>query len=172
MPKVKAEDRILTSAYADVRALAEFNEDKNNCAVVAVAFVCGLTYVEAEKALKDAGREMGKPTKDEVIEKAIKAVGGKLKEVDMQEVIEEFPAPHDNLKNLTLHHPVRFKDEWPEGVFLAFSKGHVSAIVHGEVHDHARGSTKRLRRLVQVIMPSAESEESPQTEEDELAVAA
>lgn len=158
MPKVKPEHRTHLQPYAEVSA--EAVGDANSCTVVALALVTGSSFKLAQETMAQHGREVGHAVHQSKLLEAAQALGFKCEEVVAQDIIDTFPKPHFNLKSLTMHHPERFKAQWPDGRYFAFTKGHVAAVVDKEVHDHSRGATSRITRLVRVYKEDATSAET------------
>ena len=138
-----------TNEYESLRSTAKSMGENNDCSVKAVALVCGVPYEQAHAVLKELGRKPGKGATLPTIMRAVRALGKQTSIVGRREFISKYPAGHrDVLKNITTHHPARFHDVWKDGkTYLAFTRGHVLAIIDGVNHDHTVGSAKRIKTL-------------------------
>lgn len=148
MAKIKRIDlpRSLSDAYAQRNMMNETND----CTVVALSVVTGMSYPEAHKAMQAQGRKPGKGSNG--IEKALAAAGFKLKRVNIQSIIDKFPKPHcDVLKNFTTHHPRRFPGCIDKSkVYMAYTNRHVLGIREGEVRDWSINTSLRVYALWEV----------------------
>lgn len=127
--------RKLTDTYKQLEGLSSSVGENNDCAVKALALVTGVDYLTAHSKLSDLGRKKGAPTKNAHLRQAVKDLGFTLKPVHRHQIISQYPGNHKNKKNITTHHPARFPAPWRGKTFMAFTKGHVLAIVDGKVHD-------------------------------------
>lgn len=126
--------------------------EKNDCSVKAVALVCDVSYDVAHAEMAKQGRKKGRGASTTSIELACIALGKNLNPVNPRHVIAQYPGVHKNLQNVTTHHPARFADVWKDGkTYLAYIKGHVLAIVDGQVHDWTVGRAKRIYRIREVV---------------------
>ena len=134
------------------RKAFELNE-RNDCAVKAVAIATGSEYETVHKLMTEFGRKQRRGTHDFVTTKTLTALGFKIVRVDIQSIIEAFPRPHcDVLKNLTTHHPRRFPGcVDPNKSYLAWVNGHILAIKGGVVHDWTVNRSLRIISLYEVV---------------------
>lgn len=143
-----------TQEYNNLASASYSLHEANDCAVKAVAAVCGVTYEEAHATLKSFGRKDRKGTRVVLIDRAIKHFGKKLERVPASHFISRYPKGHrDVLVNVTSHHPERFNKVWKDGEsYLMYVSGgsHVLAIVDGVNHDWTKGSAKIACRIFKV----------------------
>lgn len=113
--------------------------DRAHCSVIAIAAITKLPPKQVQEALAAAGRRIGHGTTEWQHTRALKLLGFKPTFHDrlwIEAMIASYPAPHNNLKNITTHHPRRFKKAWAnQPDMLLFSSSHVAAFVDGKVVD-------------------------------------
>lgn len=149
MPAIKKVS--YTQTFSKLNEISFDAREYNDCAVKAVALVCGVEYKKALDKMTELGRKARRGTDFFIIDQAIKFFGKRTARIDKREIIANYPSPHrDVLKSITTHHPRRFNKVWPKGTYLLYSKGHVSACIDGVVHDWAINRAKRVWRMEQV----------------------
>lgn len=127
--------------------------EANDCAVIAIAAACKVSYKRAHKVLADLGRKDGAGAPMLIILQAAKTLGFNLTPVDIHErFINNYPDHHKGgFNSATMHHPARFPEQWEDGkVYLAFTKKHVSCINNGKVDDWACGTKRSIQELYEV----------------------
>ena len=138
-----------TEVFSRMHEESRAKGEKNDCAVKAVAVVCGVSYEEAHAVLKAKGRKEGQGTAIVTIREAVKAFGKTPRSWghgEVQDMISRYPGVHKNLKKITTHHPVRFKKVWSEEItdpVLIFTNNHVAAYRDGQLHDWSIGRALR-----------------------------
>jgi hypothetical protein len=151
MPAIKK-----TSHHPDFHKLdTERREmrDNNACAVIALCAVTGAPYKQVYDLLAKHGRKHGKGTYWNAENKVLADLGFKRTRVHLDQLIAKYPLPHCNvLKNVTTHHPRRFPGCFPAGKLLAWTRGHILAIVDGEVLDWTVNSPCRITSM-DIITP-------------------
>lgn len=146
------EPKDFTHLSIDARIIGETND----CAVKAVAIVCGISYHEAHAELKKQGRKARCGTYRHQTRAAIEALGFKITEwtfMEMQQFIESrYPGNHKGLKSITSHHPRRFPKAWANchPNMLFFSSSHVMAVKDGEVKDWAINNALRIQKIWEI----------------------
>jgi hypothetical protein len=149
MPALKKTPKheTFTKLEATVRSFS----DKNACAVIAVAAATDKPYEEVHQLFLEEGRKPGKGTPDYISGRVIKLLGFKRTRVDLDEILAKYPLPHCSvLKNVTTHHPRRFPGTFPEGRFIARTRGHALAIIDGQVVDWSANSALRIVQLYKI----------------------
>lgn len=109
------------------RRSAELGED-NDCSVKAVALACGLPYDAAHAAFEDAGRRHGRGVLTPQIFKALKVLK-----------INTQPISHLRQPNGSRYTPRTISRLLPFGRYLVYTRGHVFALVDGQVLDWTKG---------------------------------
>ena len=152
MTRIKATE--YTNTYSRVARSASEAMDSNCCAPVAVSIVADKPYEEIQAMFEEEGRKKGKATYVEVTKRVLARLGIELKMVNLESVIRGYPKPHcDVLKNVTTHHGRRFPGTFdPSKRYLAWTAGHVLAIVAGEVHDWSINRSLRIHKLDEVVI--------------------
>jgi len=136
-----------------VSKASEFNEH-NDCTVKATALVADITYAEAHALLKSLGRKDRQGCRMRtMLEDIGRSLSITFVELKKTSIIAKYPKGHcDVLKNLTTHHPARFNNVWKDGKsYLAFTRGHVAAIIDGKTHDWTEGKACRIISIFEVV---------------------
>lgn len=122
--------------YQQIRAESlRYNEHKD-CAVVAVAIVCGVDYSTAHRAQQSAGRRSRRGTPMSVTQEALNRLGYRYEKIDLG---------GRSCKT------VRGAERHPylqQGKFLIRVSGHILAMADGKVEDYTQG---RLYRVIEVF---------------------
>lgn len=147
MPAPKKISRTATFEMKNT-ALHSLN-DKNHCAVLAIAVLTGEPVEKVQAACEERGRKRGQGTCTFIMRNVLRDFGWTVREADPMTFIRQYPGNHGRvLKNVTTHHPARFNKVWKEVPrALLFSRGHVSASDHGELHDWAVGRALRVHTI-------------------------
>jgi hypothetical protein len=145
MAKINRQALPRTNAFTTLQAEANAVQETNDCAVKAVALVCGVSYEVAHAACAAEGRKPGKGMGTDHILRVVAKLGKRPTQVNVgQRFIENYPAAHKILRSVTTHHPDRFNKVWADGkTYLMFVSGHVLAIINGVNHDWSRGKARR-----------------------------
>lgn len=138
--------------YKALREASEKRGERNDCSVVAVAAVCDVPYEVAHETLRKLGRTRGRGTSTFQILEACKALGFTTERINRRDKIEQYPGVHGRvLKNITTHHPDRFKAVWRDGhKYLFLTSSHVAAVVNGVNVDWTRGRAKIVNFVYRV----------------------
>lgn len=152
MARIKATK--YTNTYASVARSASEAMDSNCCAPVAISIVAGKAYEEVQAMFEEEGRKKGKSTSYDISKRVMARLGIELKRVNLSDVIASYPNPHcDVLKNVTTHHGRRFPGTFdPSKRYLAWTAGHVLAIVAGDVHGWSINRSLRIYKLDEVVI--------------------
>lgn len=133
------------------RKTAEHNE-RGDCCVKMIALACGVNYETAHEACESAGRKRRQGMSFNQYEQVFTQFGFLMERVDPREFIDQYPSPHDTLKNVTTHHPDRFKDVWQDGyVYVLHTNQHVTVVINGRNHDWTHGRALRVKSIHKVI---------------------
>ena len=138
--------------YKDLKRSSDDVNERADCSVVAVAAVAGVDYRSAHDAMTNAGRRRGTGASTRQIIDAAESFGFNCVRIQMIEKIRQYPGRHAYaLKNVTTHHPDRFKHVWRDGHnYLFFNSSHVAAVVNGENVDWSKGRAKRCVSIYRV----------------------
>lgn len=155
MPRISRDDKVKSSLFTELeKAKREFNE-KDDCAVIALAAAAQCSYADAHAALKRAGRKDRDGTYLGQVENALETFGLKLRrlsETEKDAKVLQYPGVHKNLKSITTHHPARFPDAWRDGkTYLFMPRGHFTLIRNGVNHDWSKGHSLRAISIFEVI---------------------
>lgn len=124
-----------TEAYLKATACSAEHAEKNDCTVIAVSIVTGRPYDEVHAALARHGREPGKGTNSSVYLAVIREFGCSV-----------IPERHEHCK--TVKTAERYLPR--HGTFLVRTRGHVLAVRDGKVHDHSRGSCRKVIDILRI----------------------
>ncbi len=127
--------------------------ERNDCAVRAVAAATGRPYDEVHALFKAEGRRDGGRTFCNITWAVLKQLGLKAEIRNPRDMISQYPGNHARvLKSVTTHHPDRFNKVWADGkTYLLFTPGHILAVVNGVNHDWTRGRAMRVTRMYEVV---------------------
>ena len=162
-PAKREEEKMPRANHAEETELyrsldANSGDEKNVCAVIAVAILANVSYDDAHRVMADLGRVEGKRTPNRLILHALRHFGCKLKRVNPQAIIAQYPKAHQVLNSVTTHHPKRFPKVWGELPPLWIrTNGHCAAFKNGELHDWSVSYTDRVREIYEVIPPNERS---------------
>jgi hypothetical protein len=155
MARINRKELMESQAYGKYRALAQTADtmsENRDCAVKAVAAVCGVSYEVAHDTLAKAGRQSGYGTPVPIIKRAVNDLGYRVIEVPMSEKIAQYPGNHKNLQSITNHHPHRFNKVWRDGNnYLFLNARHIAAVMNGELIDWSVGRPMPLIRLYKIV---------------------
>lgn len=129
--------RTITPEYVALTKEQQLYREDNDCTVKALALTTGISYAEAHKLLASLGRVNGKGFSSFLTREAVAHTGKRIRQVKViEEIVHQYPGKHKNKLRATTHQPARFPGAWKNGkTYMAFTKGHVLAIVDGVVHD-------------------------------------
>jgi hypothetical protein len=153
--KTKTASKIKRTAtsplYQSLRSESYRLGERNDCSVVAVAAVCGVSYADAHAALAKRGRKHKRGVYNSIIIDAVLGFSKTLERIDPKSIISSYPGIHKTLQNVTTHHPRRFPGSFnPSKCYLLFIKGHVLAVMGGEVNDWTINKAKRVIAIYEV----------------------
>jgi len=150
MPRIKAVET--TANYNALRQGTFAKREQGDCAVIAVAMACNVSYEDAHTALARYGRKFGQGTPTHIIWAAMRALGKDVRALSSRQFINEYPRPHNTLRGVTSHHPRRFAKVWKDGqTYLFLTASHILACVDGQVHDWSVNRALRVNVVYQVI---------------------
>lgn len=157
MPKLK---KIATTVnYSTASKGSFFAGEKNDCAVIAVTIATGKSYEEVHALMQALGRESGKGTPVPIIEKTILALGFRFKRWGYnarRAMMKSYPGIHGSdrgCRNITTHHPRRFRDAWREHDaknMLFLTPKHILAVTNGCVHDWSVNNSLKVIEVYEV----------------------
>lgn len=113
--------------------------EANDCSVLALSMSCRTTYEAAHTALKIAGRRDRRGVYPEHIKHATKTLGFTLG-----------PVIRPKQANGSKYTPRTIAEQFPAGRYLAYSRGHVFALVDGEVRDWHKGRKYHIIKVQEV----------------------
>lgn len=151
MPAIKR--TTVTDQYAVASRDAREAKEKGHCSPLAVSVLTGVDFNTVNAMMIEEGRKPRMGTHQYVADRVIDRLGFKRVRVDMQAIIKGYPLPHCNvLRNITTHHPRRFPGAFdPSKRYLAHVRGHVLAIVDGQVQDWSINNSLRIYKLEEIV---------------------
>lgn len=133
-------------ASATDRTLAD--AETNDCSVLAIAHVCGIPYSEAHLLAQQFGRDDRKAMYQKDICRAIRGKGWNVSRRYLVSFKRCYPR---KVENVTTYHPKRFPEVWDNGrKYIAFTDGHVLAIVDGAALDWTADRSIRVKEIYEV----------------------
>lgn len=142
--------------YSKLREASKTYGEKGDCAVVAVAIACEVSYDEARKALRKAGRKDRQGTYTYQIRKAVESLGFTWKEWTIKErlaLLDSYPRNKGrHPASLTTRHPIRYAETWGQidQTMMVFTAGHVAAFRDGKLHDWSENRSNRIIEMVRI----------------------
>ncbi len=129
----------LSPVFNEVQQASVAAGENNDCFPKAVAILTELPYETVTEAFSEAGRVSNQATPWAVARVAIEALGFKLERIANfeRDMIASYPGIAKTLKNVTTHHPARYKKCWEGQSVLLHTNRHVSAVKDGKMHDWA-----------------------------------
>lgn len=140
--------------YTNLRKSGNSVDETNDCSVIAVAAVCNKSYMAAHKALSDQGRKHRKGATLRQILDTVDNFGFFAQRVDSRYFLDQCGTGSRGRvrKNVTTKHPKRFPKVWKDGhTYLMSVRGHVLAIVNGEVVDWTATKSFRAQGIWRII---------------------
>jgi hypothetical protein len=152
MPRIK---RIgMTDEYNALVGKTFEHGETNDCAIKAICLVTGADYRTVREMLAERGRRARKGTYTADSLAVIRDLGfepWQLSYLEMREIVSRYPGCHKNLRHITTHHPRRFAQVWPKGRFLIQVRGHICAVIEGQLHDWSANKALRVISMWRVI---------------------
>ena len=151
MPSLKR--TTLNQDFASMAKEARDMNDRGFCSPVSVAMLTGESFAKVKEMMEERGRRHRAATHQHIANAVLEELGFKRVKVNLQDVLASYPKPHCNvLKNVTTHHPRRFPQAFdPSKKYLAHVRGHVLAIIDGEVKDWSVNNSLRIYKLEEVV---------------------
>lgn len=140
-----------SEVFLKLDAEATSMNERNDCAVKALAIVCEIPYKVAHDTLSLLGRKSRHGTQMSYTEQAVELNGCKMELVDPQHFIAKYPGAHKGLKSVTTHHMERFPEAWADGeTYLIRTSGHILAVVNGQNMDCTKGRAMRAKAIYRI----------------------
>jgi hypothetical protein len=137
--------------YCALQTKSRANNEKRDCAVIALSAVTGIDYARCLAALAAAGRKPGKGTYFHLTAQAAKALGFRVTNIAPKSFIRRYPGVHAGLKNVTTHHPTRFNKVWADGAnYLMRTNRHLAGVVNGVTVDWSARNSLRAHEVYRV----------------------
>lgn len=153
MAKINNQSLPRTNAFTKLQAETSAAQETNDCAVKAIALVCGVSYEVAHAACESKGRKARKGMQTYDILRTLSSLNKHFSKVNVQSrFVQNYPGAHKNLQSVTTHHPDRFNKVWADGkTYLMFVNGHVLAVINGTNHDWTRGKARRAVAVYEIL---------------------
>jgi len=150
MPSIKRH-KLDHSVYYSLNSHSARMTERSDCAVIAATALSEKPYAEVHAMFASLGRKSQTGTNWGVMAKAFTLLGLKLIHVEREHFLGRYPKAHRCLRNVTTHHPDRFKKVWADGNAYLFDTGrHVLAVKNGVNMDWTRGTATRVKRIYRV----------------------
>ena len=114
-------------------------KETNDCAVIALAIVMRTTYKATHAICADVGRKVGGRTHTRETFAAITAAGFAVEKITK-----------DRQKTGSRYTPKTIGDKLKRGYYLCFCRGHVFAVVNGDVEDWTNGRQHHITDMYKV----------------------
>lgn len=123
--------------YAEIRKESQGFQEKNDCAVIAVALAADVPYARAWEILRQEGRKPRHCTPTAFILSAIRKAGQNLR--DVTPLIQKYGNTVKNLEDC------KFRD-----TYLIFTSGHVLVLKKGKAIDWTSGRKNRITAVYRI----------------------
>lgn len=126
--------------------------EKNDCSVKAVSVVCNVDYETARTTLAKVGRQPGRGANGLQIKTAIFQLGFKAIDVDLSKFTAATKTVYNyNVNQPTTKHMAKFPKVWRDGkTYLVFVRGHVAAVVNGDLIDWSGKTALRISHVYEI----------------------
>ena len=151
MPAIRVECKMRDPRFNALAAVASINQERNDCAVKAVAVATQTSYEEVLRRMADFGRKNRRGTPMAVTDAVVQSLGYRMIPIPMRSMIDKYPGRAVNLRYVTSHHPHRYNRVWTDGnTYLLRTAGHILAIVNGVNIDWSKGRALRGHALYRI----------------------
>jgi hypothetical protein len=123
--------------FEQMQTVANQLKETKDCAVKAVAAATDTPYVVVRKMMQREGRRPSKPTRFDIIYKTIDMLGCKRNNVTNQYYAKTIRTLEREMKDV-------------KGSYMVYTRGHVLAIVDGEVLDWTKGRCHRIIKIEKI----------------------
>lgn len=155
MPRIKHTSTPEQFQKLHSEGLNEFKE-RGDCAVKAIAIACDVPYRTAYALCAKHGRKHGQGTYMHITERVVKELGYEMIRWGYnkrREMIAQYPGVHAGLKNITTHHPRRFRRVWAQHdgqVMMFLTARHILTVKHGQVIDWSVNKALQVQEIYTV----------------------
>lgn len=133
--------------YQKIKTDKLYKSDKNMCSVIATSIACRVPYDKAYKALENHGRKHGQGTYWYQQSAAIQELG-----CELEKVFNRGNRPLRQ-KNGSKYTPKTIGERLKKGYYICRVRGHVFAVVNGEVLDWTDGRNHHINEVYKVKVP-------------------
>ena len=118
----------------------EIKKETNDCFVIATSIVCRMTYKAAHELCAKYGRKEGRGLHTQPILRAVESMGFSVE-----------PVKRLKQKNGSKFTPKTIGDKLKRGYYLCFCRGHVFAVVNGDVEDWTEGRKHFIKSAYKIV---------------------
>lgn len=155
MPRIKYTRTPDTFNQLHTEGREQFKE-RGDCAVKAIAIACDVPYATAHALCAKYGRKHGSGTYMHITSNVLKELGFEMVRwgyTQYRNMIAQYPGAHSGLKNITSHHPRRFRRAWAQHdskVLMFLTARHILTVKHGEVIDWSVNKALQVTEVYEV----------------------
>ncbi len=150
MPRIQPNS--MSELYQKVELSSAINREGRDCAVRAVAILCGVDYKIVRDEMERIGRKKGHGTRMWITHTALNHFGFATVRVPHLEFIQKYPGYKPHWKGITTHHPTRFSKVWKDGHnYLFVTSRHVAAVIDGRTHDWSDNRALRVLSVYRIV---------------------
>lgn len=125
--------------YKQAASISESMNESNDCTVIALAIATESSYQDAHKVLSILGRKPRHGMNSRTI-KTMMQIGAKM----LGRVVDNTPTYPTSTTMATVG------ERYPHGRWLVICRGHIAALVDGQVQDWTAGRKHRVKMMLRV----------------------
>ena len=137
----------MSNRYAQAKKSRLTKGDSNYCSVVATSIACRVSYSKAHTACAQVGRKINRGMSNHAIFQAVNLLGCELTPVTNR---NNKPLRQRNGSKYT---PKTIGKRLKSGYYIVFVRGHVFAVVNGEVEDWTDNRAHHIYAAYRVTVP-------------------
>lgn len=138
-----------TQEFRELLKESRGHNEKEDCAVKAIAITTGKSYTDVRQTLEMIGRKHRNGTYIEDQIAACKALGYRMRKLTNDEMIAlRHSYPSRIPQSITTYHPRRYPTVWKNKPPMIFRvRGHVAGFKDGELHDWSTNRTLAVKEI-------------------------
>lgn len=152
---IDASDTNMVNKLVMLGAARSLKNERNDCAVRALAIACDVSYDEAHSACAAAGRKWRSGIRLDQIIAAGRKLGFEIRLFNDKEASDFADALNSNrvpVGSITLRHPAKYPGVWKDGrSYILSTARHVAPCVNGAVIDEFANTKRRVLEILVAV---------------------